>query len=133
MEEFLAPQAIFGGANLLEKAIADSAINPATLTANPVSGFTDPGFGSLTLTSADIMTALAPYFRVRSDTFVVRTYGEVINPATAVVTARAWCEATVQRFPETVDADDDVVAPRVPGFGRRFKITQFRWLSPTDI
>jgi len=133
IEEFLAPQVIFGGSNLLEKAIADSAINPATLTANSVSGFTDPGFGSLTLTSADIMTALAPYLRVRSDTFVVRTYGEVINPTSAAVTARAWCEATVQRFPETVDAGDDVHAPRVQGFGRRFKITQFRWLSHTDI
>ena len=133
MEEFLAPQAFLGGASVLEKAIADAAINPASLSANPVSAFTDPGFGSLTLTPADIMTALAPYFRTRSDTFVVRAYGEVINPSVATVTARAWCEATVQRFPETVAADDDVVAPREGGFGRRFKITQFRWLSPSDI
>ncbi len=133
LEEFLAPQVLFGGVSVLEKAIADAAINPASISANPVPAFTDPGFSSLTLTPADIMTALAPYCRTRSDTFVVRAYGEVINPAAATVTARAWCEATVQRFPETVAADDDVVAPRVGGFGRRFKITQFRWLSPSDI
>jgi hypothetical protein len=133
LEEFLAPQVLFGGTSVLEKAIADAAINPASLSANPVPAFTDPGFSSLTLTPADIMTALAPYCRTRSDTFVVRVYGEVINPSAAAVTARAWCEATVQRFPETVAADDDVVAPREGGFGRRFKITQFRWLSPSDI
>ncbi len=133
MEEFLAPQAFWGGASVLEKAIADAAINPASISVNPVPAFTDPGFSSLTLTPADIMTALAPYCRTRSDTFVVRSYGEVINPAVATVTARAWCEATVQRFPETVAVGDDVVAPNVEGFGRRFKITQFRWLSPSDI
>jgi hypothetical protein len=79
------------------------------------------------------MTALAPYLRTRSDTFVVRAYGEGINPATSGVDGRAWCEATVQRFAETVAADDDRVAPRVGGFGRRFKILQFRWLSASDI
>ena len=133
LDEFLAPQTQFGGASLLEKAIADAGINSAAISASVVPRFSDPGFGSLTLTPADVMTALAPYLRTRSDTFVVRAYGEVINPATAAVTARAWCEATVQRFPEPVAAGDMVAAPNVTGFGRRFKITQFRWLSPSDI
>ncbi len=133
MEEFLAPQAYFGAASLLEKAISAAGLNPASLAAHPVPAFTDPGFGSLTLTPGDLMTALAPYLRTRSDTFVVRSYGEVINPATAMVDGRAWCEATVQRFPEPLAPDDDGVAPRVGGFGRRFKIIQFRWLSPSDI
>ena len=133
MEEFLAPHKTYGDISILEKAIAESGINPAAITANPVPHFTDPGFGSLTLTAADIMTAMAPYLRTRSDTFVVRSYGEVVNPATSLVTGRAWCEATVQRFSETVDAGDDITAPNVTGFGRRFKITQFRWLSPSDI
>jgi hypothetical protein len=133
MEAFLAPQTYFGGASVLEKAIRGAGLNPASRAADPVPAFTDPGFGSLTLTPADLMTALAPYLRTRSDTFVVRAYGEVINPATAMVEGRAWCEATVQRFPEPLAADDDPVAPRVGGFGRRFKIIQFRWLSPADI
>lgn len=133
LEAFLAPQAYFGAASLLEKAISGAGINPASLVAHPVPGLTDPGFGSLTLTPADLMTALAPYLRTRSDTFVVRAYGEGINPATSGVEGRAWCEATVQRFAETVAADDDRVAPRVGGFGRRFKILQFRWLSASDI
>jgi hypothetical protein len=133
MEEFLSAQTIYGNKSLLQKAIDDSGINPASISANPVPQFIDPGFSSLTLTQADIMTALAPYLRTRSDTFVVRTYGEVINPVTSVIEGRAWCEATVQRFPETVSTGDDIIAPDPTGFGRRYKITQFRWLSSTDI
>lgn len=133
IEEFLTAKPLYGGRSLIEKAIADSGINPASLTDDPVPSYTDVGFSSLTLSQADIMTALAPYLRTRSDTFVIRSYGEVINPVTSEVSGRAWCEATVQRFPETVTDTDDIIAPSVTGFGRRFKITHFRWLSFADI
>jgi hypothetical protein len=84
------------------------------------------------LTQADILTALAPYLRARSDTFTVRGYGEALNPVTNEVAGKAWLEATVQRFPEVVDPADDIAKPTGP-FGRRFKIISFRWLSPSDI
>jgi Tfp pilus assembly protein PilX len=70
-----------------------------------------------------IMTALEPMLAVRSDTFRIRAYGEALNPADpARIEATACCEAIVQRTPDPM-----------PGFGRRFVITHFRWLGPEDI
>lgn len=94
------------------------------------------------LSQADILTAIAPFITPRSDTFLVRAYGDVQNPATGAVDGRVWCEALVQRLPDltlpvtgTTDAAVDPLAPapaKYP-FGRRFKIVSFRWLSPSDI
>jgi hypothetical protein len=76
----------------------------------------------------------------RSDTFLVRAYGDVQNPATGKVDGRAWCEATVQRLPDLVSKPSalvaDVVNPTTPEdklFGRRFTIISFRWLTPDDL
>ena len=75
-----------------------------------------------------IMTAIGPTLTVRSDTFRIRAYGEALNPVpepgqtVGKVEATAYCEAVVQRTPQTM-----------PGFGRRFVITYFRWLGPDDI
>jgi len=93
------------------------------------------------LTQADIVQALAPLLTSRGDTFRIRTYGEVRNPATDEVTGRAWCEAVVQREPDYIDdaADDAAVIPALLSsdenrrFGRQFKITKFRWLTPDEI
>ena len=94
-----------------------------------------PGF----LTQADVLQQLGPVLSARSDTFRVRTYGEVVNPATTGIVSRAWCEAIVQRLPEYIDnnADAPEATPRArtpnATFGRRFKIVSFRWLSPSDL
>jgi hypothetical protein len=98
------------------------------------------------LTQADVLESLAPSLSARSDTFVIRTYGEVVDPlnspvapAAPVVTARVWCEAVVQRMPDYVDdAKRATLFPADAGatnqrFGRRFKIVSFRWLSPDEI
>jgi Tfp pilus assembly protein PilX len=70
-----------------------------------------------------ILAALGPMLTVRSDTFRIRAYGEATNPAYPAKTeAAAYCEAIVQRTPDPL-----------PGFGRRFVITYFRWLGPDDI
>lgn len=72
---------------------------------------------------AQIIAALGPMLTIRSDTFRIRAYGEALNPADATrIEASAYCEAMVQRTPETL-----------PGFGRRFVIVSFRWLGPDDI
>lgn len=135
MQAFLAPDVAWGGRNLLEQAIEDVGINPASIApVTPVADVRHVGFSSLTLTSADIMTALAPYLRTRSDTFVVRAYGEAINPADQTVESRAWCEAMVQRFPTPVDSSEgDAAALAAGGFGRDFRIIHFRWLTSSDI
>ncbi|HSI08414.1 MAG TPA: hypothetical protein VK985_07465 [Rariglobus sp.] len=96
-----------------------------------------PGF----LTQADLLNALGPVLAARSDTFRIRAYGDVLNPATGNTTpeARAWCEAIVQRMPDYVDsANNPSVAPGSATatnqtFGRRFKIVSFQWLSASDI
>jgi hypothetical protein len=91
------------------------------------------------LKQADLLQALAPGLAARSDTFVVRTYGEVRNPVTDTVEGRAWLEALVQRRPDYVD---DANAPEVratglnatnTAFGRKFEVVSFRWLKPEDI
>jgi len=94
------------------------------------------------LTQADLMTALAPMLGSRSDTFLVRAYGDGINHVNGEVEGRAWCEAVLQRFPEPTDPVDggavspgDAVRPDEDRFprGRRFEIVGFRWLSDADI
>jgi len=132
--------------SLLEAAIADAGINAAI-----------PEFSSQWLTQADVMTALAPILFPRSDTFLIRTYGEAVNPATNAVEGRAWAEALVQRVPEYFDAsmppetlgsafepvpnpDDATALPTSTSaqdlnklYGRRFKVISFRWLTRADI
>jgi hypothetical protein len=93
-----------------------------------------PGF----LTQADLLTALGPVLSARSDTFLVRAYGDVVNPATGDLEGRTWCEALVQRLPEYVHPDDapEVHPPTHPDnqrFGRRFVVVSFRWLDAKDI
>ncbi len=156
LEEFLAPTLLFAGVDangnvgaprsLLEAAIEDAGINAAI-----------PEFSSQWLTQGDVMTALAPVLFARSDTFVIRTYGEAVNPATNAVEGRAWAEAIVQRLPEyfadpaanppetDAAAFDVLIDPADPAsgttqtqqlnkaLGRRFKVVSFRWLTRADI
>lgn len=95
-----------------------------------------PGF----LLQSDLLTPLAPAMSARSDTFRVRTYGETRNPATGEISGRAWCEAVVQRLPEFVGGeaaelriDAAALGANSKAFGRKFIITQFRWLGPGEI
>jgi hypothetical protein len=137
LEEFLSISTLYGGKSLLESAIAgDDATNvvpEVDLNASVAE------FSSQFLTQGDIMTALAPVLFPRSDTFVIRTYGEAVNPATGATEGRAWAEATVQRTPEYFDpADDATVAPADLNainqtYGRRFKVVSFRWLTRADL
>ena len=98
------------------------------------------------LTQADILSTIGASLSARSDTFTIRTYGEVVNPVLAAtdpnyITGRAWCEAVVQRLPDYVDSDSDpaetapadLTSDQNRTFGRKFQIVSFRWLSPHDI
>jgi hypothetical protein len=164
LEEFLAPSALFATAgvdvdgnpvpgaprSLLEAAIADANLNVDS-AGNAIE------FSSQFLTQADVMTALAPVLFARSDTFLIRTYGETVNPATNAVEGRAWAEALVQRVPEffadpaNIAPDTDAAVFDTPAdpddptsnpiqahqlnklYGRRFKVVSFRWLTRSDI
>ncbi len=97
-------------------------------------------FGPKYLTQADILSTLGPELSARSDTFVIRTYGESLNPTTSEVEGRAWCEAIVQRTPDYIGGEAAETAPTaLPAdslsskFGRTFKVVSFRWLTDQDI
>ncbi len=105
------------------------------------------------LTQADVLQALGPVIAARSDTFLVRAYGEVVDPfdanatsttqgpAPASIQARAWCEAVVQRMPDysdptnapTLSPNDSTFTAANKSFGRKFRVVSFRWLTSNDI
>lgn len=93
-------------------------------------------FGPGYLTQADVLSRIGSAISARSDTFVIRTCGEARNGGT--VTAKAYCEAVVQRNPDYVDPSTAPEGMPATGstnerFGRRFSIISFRWLSPNEI
>ncbi|MFI3290343.1 MAG: hypothetical protein R3Y46_00535 [Opitutales bacterium] len=112
------------------------------------------------LTQADILKQIGSFITVRGDTFKIRAYGEIRNPLTDEIASKAWCELLVQRYPEYMDADDNVPTdvnnrdkelgyqgieeydevleyleynPANKYLGRRFKIVSFKWLSEREI
>lgn len=91
------------------------------------------------LTQADILQALGPVLGARSDTFVIRSYGDAVNPATGETLTSAVCEVVVQRVQEPLQPADPAAITAAeyrtpPGsLGRRFCVISFRWLSGKDI
>ncbi len=109
-----------------------------TSTSNVAPFSSTMAFAPGMVSQADLLNAIGPVISARSDTFVIRTYGETINPATGERVAVAFCEAIVQRLPDYVDAADapEVTPPTNADnlrFGRRFVVVGFRWLTPQDI
>lgn len=91
-----------------------------------------PGF----LTQGDVLQVIGPVINARSDTFVIRGYGDAAD-SSGTIRARAWCEAVVQRTPEPLKADasglNSADAGKSGDFGRRFIVKSFRWLKREEI
>ncbi len=90
------------------------------------------------LTQADVLQVIGPAISSRSDTFRIRAMGEA-RDATGKVIATAYCEAILQRLPDYVDPSNlphergtDLTAANL-SHGRRFTITSFRWLAPSEV
>lgn len=86
----------------------------------------------------DILAAIGAGLATRSDTFVIRAYGDARAP-NGESRGRAWVEAVVQRTPDFCNptqppetAFESLTASN-KALGRRFRIVSFRWLSPNDI
>jgi hypothetical protein len=88
------------------------------------------------LTQADMLQSLGHTLFARSDSFVVRGYGNAVD-ASGEVLAEAWCEAVVQRTPEPVTPDEFNLDSAREGeendFGRRFVVKSFRWLAEDEV
>ena len=96
------------------------------------------------LSQGDLLTAIGPQIAVRSDSFVIRAYGDARDPSGKIL-AKTWCEAVIQRVPEFVDPADSPEAengwPQASSkltatnskFGRRMEIRSFRWLSSDEL
>ncbi len=87
---------------------------------------------------ADILRHFSEQLTPRGDTFVIRTYGDALDPNGKVI-ARAWCQAVVQRLPDYVDSTDaphkkpsEITATNV-NFGRKLEVVSFRWLNATEV
>ncbi len=90
-----------------------------------------PGF----VTQGDLLAMIGPALTARGDTFLIRTYGDAVDPSGRVL-ARAYLEAVVQRVATPVKAagtsGEDKWRP-TDKFGRKFEIVKLRWLTPEDI
>ena len=101
-----------------------------------------PGY----LIQSDVLASLGNILTVRDDTFTVRAYG-CVRSDEGTVLSQCWCEATVQRSIDYVDPVDAPTAaefsvdlkhtsklsPLNQVYGRRFKVTSFKWLDHWDI
>jgi len=125
----------FIDSGVIELALANTTINSGVeVDGVPLT------YASSYLTQQDLLTAIAPYLTTRSDTFVVRAYGDAVNPFDASeVVARAYCEAIVQRVHQKHPSEPDVPDPMTiaganPGeFGRQFRVIAFRWMTGDEI
>ena len=102
---------------------------------NGAAAYGIPGY----VKQADILTPIAPLLSARSDTFVIRGYGEKTDVTGKIVIAKAWCEAVVRRSTCYVDPTDEIItspsdlkSPTNKTFGRHFDVVSFRWLNANE-
>jgi hypothetical protein len=119
----------FGEMGTLQKAIEDSNINSGSNAFAPGSA-----------TQADILSALGPKLTSRSDTFVIRGYGESVSSVTGETVATAMCEVIVERQIEYINPSEgedgnlssaslNELTTLNLQFGRSFEVTSFRWIN----
>ena len=111
------------------------------------------------LSQGDVLTPLAPIMATRSDTFVIRAYGDS-KDTDGTIKATAWCEIVVQRIPDWLEPTTEAATrqnpnyptqnstahpilrkwetnPNLPDacqkFGRKLEIKSFRWLSASEV
>lgn len=112
--------------NFLDEGVLQNAIWESGVNQERGLGQSDY-FTTQFLKQADIMQAIGSFVTTRSDTFLIRAYGDAVNPYDeSEVWARAYCEAVVQRMPYWLDPEDH-------SLGRKFEIIAFRWMTPEEI
>lgn len=126
----------FINAGIIEQAIEDVAVNESVEDLGIIKN--SPAY----LTQSDVIKTIAPMITPRSDTFLVRSYGDVTDPITGAVVGAAWCEALVQRTPgltepvsDTTDLATDPLSPDLSKypFGRKMKVLSIRYLNSDEV
>ncbi|MFC4992045.1 hypothetical protein [Rubritalea tangerina] len=94
-----------------------------------------PGY----LMASDILQQIGSFITARSDTFVIRAYGDA-RDANGNIISHAYCEAVIQRTTTPIEPDPatgnlDPIPPEKdkPHFGRKCEIVAFRWLKNDEI
>ena len=99
------------------------------------------------ISQADLLQKIAPFLNARSDTFIIRGYGEVTDPISGTVQANATCEVVLKRSYNYINIEENAsgeskytfnsaekvfqqgaLSPRNKDFGRRFEIVSIHWL-----
>jgi hypothetical protein len=84
------------------------------------------------ITQGDLLSMIGSALTARGDTFLIRSYGDAINPATGDRDAKVWLETIVQRVSDPVSDSDSDMEPD-DDFGRKFVIKSMRWLGENEI
>ena len=82
------------------------------------------------------MRPLSPILSARSDTFVIRAYGDTKQNGKTV--SKVWCEAIVQRRIDLLKEDEPLLNAKYEkddtnAFNRKFEVVSFRWLNADEI
>ena len=98
-----------------------------------------PGY----LTQADLLARLGHTMNVRSDTFIIRAYGDSTSQGSKRIMRSEVCEAVIQRFPEYFDETSNEAHESLAygnsidsnnlKMGRKFRVVSFRWLNRDEI
>ena len=94
-----------------------------------------PGF----LTQADVLSKIGGKLNARSDTFMIRSYGNSSGLLGRTNDAESYFELVVQRTPEYLDSLNNPEAETInlntlnEKFGRRYEIVSQRWINKGDI
>lgn len=122
----------FADSGILAEALHDSGINR-------IAGTPIPAWMPAAITPGVIMESLASTATVRGDTFTILCRAEIFHPISRKILGSACAEMRVQRMPDFLDSDQnaetpfDAQNPINRAFGRRYRITAFRWLSHDEL
>ncbi|MEM0966919.1 MAG: hypothetical protein AAGJ81_12275 [Verrucomicrobiota bacterium] len=81
------------------------------------------------LDQSDVISRVAPFATVRSDTFRVRAYGQSIDPRSGDVVSFSLCEAILQRVPDKLDGSDVADPTNSLLDSRSFRLLKFDWID----
>ncbi|MDA9589580.1 hypothetical protein N9R65_02175 [Opitutales bacterium] len=125
--DFVDPDSI-GSGEILNK-------NGTDTPASGVAGI--PGW----IMQGDLLQAIGPASSVRSDTFIIRSYGSANSLISGEKSSESYYELVVQRTPEFVDKDTDLADASIANlvsltnqnFGRRYKIIDQRYITSSEL